>query len=83
MKRNFKEEADLNDLEMTIKCENPTPNLYKFHGRVEFGDKTSKYLRQSTLMRQQSLYEEMKNKRGETTSEDDDKSTDKSGKTFN
>ncbi|KAK6644621.1 hypothetical protein RUM43_000889 [Polyplax serrata] len=55
LKRNCKTEEQLNSLEATIKCENPTPNLYKFHGRIEFGRRTSALLRQSTLIREKSI----------------------------
>lgn len=51
MKKIINKETDLfGDLEATIKCENPTANLYKFHGRIEYDAKTSNYLRESIII---------------------------------
>lgn len=46
---------ELGKLNATIECESPHADLYKFHGRLEFGTKTSALLRQSMITRQQSF----------------------------
>lgn len=46
---------ELGSLDATIECESPHANLYKFHGRLEFGTKISTFLRQSIMTRQLSM----------------------------
>lgn len=55
LKRNIKTE-NLRYLDATIECENPTPDLYKFNGRIEFSKLTSDLIKRNSLRRQTSMF---------------------------